>query len=103
MRPQLVIFCQDDAKCGDMQLDFDNAFETAHWETKLETPLIDDTVGVAASTPELVNAINEATAGRLKVKIIKRTRPMKVLVIGKKPKGLTCGGCFYWRKPDGCR
>lgn len=84
---QLVIFCQDDAKCGDMALDFENAFESAHWkEVKQETPLIDDTVGVATSREDIRKAIDEATSGRLSVKIIKKNAPYEVLVIGKKPK-----------------
>lgn len=82
----LTIFCQDDAKCGDMQLDFDNAFESAHWETKLETPLIDDTVGVGTSLPALRDAINAATGDRLGVKLIKKNAAFEVLVIGKKPR-----------------
>lgn len=80
----MTIFCQDDSKCGDMQLDFDNAFETAHWDTKLEAPLIDDTIGVATSREDLRDAINAATSGRLSVKIIAKNAPYDVLVIGKK-------------------
>jgi len=80
----LTIFCEDDAKCGDMQLAFDNAFETDHWDTKLEKPLIDDTVGVATSREDLRKAIDEATGGRLAVKIIAKNAPFDVLVIGKK-------------------
>lgn len=80
----LTIFCQRDDLCGDMQLDFDNSFETAHWETKLEMPLMDDTVGVATSREDLRDAINAATSGRLGVKIIAKNAPYEVLVIGKK-------------------
>jgi hypothetical protein len=80
----LVIFCEDDSKCGDMQLDFDNAFETAHWDTKLEKPWADTTTGIAVSTGELRDAINVATSGRLNVKIITKDAPYEALVIGKK-------------------
>lgn len=80
----LTIFCEDDSRCGDMQLDFDNAFETAHWDTKLEKPLIDDTVGIATSSPALQAAINEATSGRLHVAIIPKNGQRDFLVIGKK-------------------
>lgn len=80
----LTIFCEDDYKCGDMQLAFDNAFETDHWDTKLEKPLIDDTVGVATSREDLRKAIDDATGGRLAVKIIAKNAPYDVLVIGKK-------------------
>lgn len=81
----MVIFCHDDSKCGDMALDFENAFESAHWkDVKQETPLIDDTVGVATSRADLRDAINQATSGRLAVKIIAKNAPYDVLVIGKK-------------------
>lgn len=83
-RKPLTIFCWRADLCGDMQLDFDNAFETAHWDTKLETPLIDDTIGVATSDPKLRDAINAATHGRLEVKIIQKTAPYEVLAIGRK-------------------
>lgn len=83
----LVIFCQADEKCGDMALDFENAFESAKWkEVKQETPLVDDTIGVATSREDLRKAIDEATAGRLKVKMIAKNAPYEVLVIGKKPR-----------------
>lgn len=81
---KVVIFCKDDAKCGDMQLDFENAFESAHWEVETQTPLIDDTVGVGVSSVELRDAINNATGGRLAVKIIQKNAPYEALAIGKK-------------------
>lgn len=81
----LTIFCEEDSKCGDLQLDFDNAFESAHWDTKLERPLIDDTIGIATSSPAIMFAINEATNGRLAVKLIPKTAPFYALAIGKKP------------------
>lgn len=83
----LVIFCQADEKCGDMALDFENAFESAKWkEVRQEAPLIDDTFGVAASREDLVKAINDATSGRLKAKLIAKNAPYEVVVIGKKPR-----------------
>jgi hypothetical protein len=81
----VTIFCEEDSKCGDLQLDFDNAFESAHWDTKLERPLIDDTVGIATSSPELMKAINDATNGRLAVHLIPKNAPFVALAIGKKP------------------
>lgn len=93
----LTIFCQDDALCGDLQLDFDNAFESAHWETKLERPLIDDTIGVATSSPALRSIINEATSGRFDVKFIDKNAPYEVLVIGKKS-----GLCHTGKSPGPC-
>lgn len=80
------VFCESEVKCGDMQSDFENAFETAHWNVAVERPLIDDTVGVAVSSPELREAINEATNGRLAVKLIPKTAPYYALAIGRKPK-----------------
>lgn len=83
-KTQLVIFCENDALCGDMQLDFDNAFETAHWDTRLEKPLTDDTIGIGTSREDLRAAIAAATNGRLPVKIIQKNAPFDVLTIGKK-------------------
>lgn len=80
----LTIFCVEDSRCGDLQLDFDNAFETAHWETRLEKPLIDDTAGIATSSQLLRDAIDEATSKRFNVGIIPKNGPRDFLVIGNK-------------------
>jgi hypothetical protein len=84
----VTIFCESDQKCGDLQMDFENAFETAHWQTKLERPLIDDTIGIATSSVEIQKAINEATADRFEVKLIPKNPnvPYYAVAIGKKPK-----------------
>ncbi len=83
-KTNITIFCQNDDRCGDMQLDFVNAFNTAHWDTKEETPLVDDTVGIGTSREDLRDAITKATGGRLPVKLIQKNAPFDVLTIGKK-------------------
>lgn len=84
-----VILCKDDEKCGDIALDFDNAFESAHWETTLDAPapLGIEFQGIGASSPEVLKAINDATGGRLSVRYVKSQEHEKdILVIGAKPK-----------------
>jgi hypothetical protein len=82
----VTIFCADDAKCGDLQADFENALETAHWPVKLEKPMIDATVGLSTSSADLKNAIAAATQGRLNARLIPHTAPYFALVIGRKPR-----------------
>ncbi len=82
----VMIFCQKDTLCGDIQMDFENAFESAHWDVKTDAPLMDLTVGIATSSPALRDAINAATKGRLTVGDIGKNAPYEALVIGKKPK-----------------
>jgi hypothetical protein len=82
----VTIFCADEAKCGDLQADFENALETAHWPVKLEKPMIDTTVGLSTSSVDLKNAIAAATQGRLNAKLIPVTAPYFALVIGRKPR-----------------
>jgi hypothetical protein len=84
----VIIFCSD-ANCQDIVLDFDNAFESAHWSTDIERPMIDSSVGIWTSSKELAAAIAAATNGRLKVSILgpewKKTDTI-ALAIGKKPR-----------------
>ena len=83
----VVIFCLEESKCGDMALDFENAFESAKWPVAQERPLADDTVGIGTSDANLAALIEQATAGRLKPKAISANMKDRVaLVIGKKPK-----------------
>jgi hypothetical protein len=85
-RSFVTIFCADEAKCGDLQLDFDNAFETAHWTTRFERPLIDTTTGISTSSKEIGAAIAEATHGRIVPRLIDKNTLYIALVIGAKPK-----------------
>lgn len=80
----VTIFCESDVKCGELSLNFENAFESAHWDVKVERPLIDDTVGIATSDAGIMRAINDATNGRLMVKLIEARAPYIALAIGKK-------------------
>jgi hypothetical protein len=62
-RALVSIFCADETKCGDLQLDFENAFVKAKWAPRLERPLIDTTAGLSTSSKEIAQAIEEATQG----------------------------------------
>jgi hypothetical protein len=60
----VTIFCSDD-NCRDIVLDFDNAFESAKWQTNIQRPMFDDSKGIWTSSPALADAIKQATGGRL--------------------------------------
>ena len=54
---EVTIFCVEDTKCGDLALNLDNAFESAHWTSKVvDYPLIQP--GISTSSPELVALLN---------------------------------------------
>ncbi|MGM4906249.1 hypothetical protein AB8B21_05765 [Tardiphaga sp. 866_E4_N2_1] len=65
----VTIFCSDD-NCRDITLDFDNAFESAKWQTDIQRPFADDAKGIGTSSQALADAIKEATAGRLTASIL---------------------------------
>lgn len=62
----VVIFCHDEAKCGDLALNLDNAFESAHWASRVKI-FANVPPGVEASTPALAAMLNAATGGRFDV------------------------------------
>lgn len=67
---KIAIFCVEQARCGDLALNFDNAIESAHSqiETQLRfSPGIDP--GLTAKPQALVDLINHATDNRLGVKL----------------------------------
>lgn len=88
----IAIFCL--RGCGDLALSFDNAFESAHLASQVETPLIDDNVGIKvgpADDPDarkLGDAITTATAGRIRPELIEAhiVENRLVLVLGRKPR-----------------
>lgn len=57
----IVIACMDDSRCGDLALDFDNAFESAKLKSVVERPFMDDTKGIAVSSQELLDIITKNT------------------------------------------
>ena len=61
----IIVYCQDDARCGDIALDFDNAFESAHVRSEVQKPLLDTTRGIATSSKVLSEIIATATSGRI--------------------------------------
>lgn len=80
----VVVFCANDEKCGDMALDFINAIGTAKWDFDQEVPLIDKTVGIGVSDKDVADAIRRA-APRLPVVLVEANMRDKIaLVIGKK-------------------
>lgn len=84
----VTIFCSDN-NCQDIVLDFDNAFESAHWSTEIERPMIDSSVGIWTSSKEIADAIDRATHGRLKASILGpewKDKSRIALAIGKKPR-----------------
>lgn len=84
----VTIFCSDN-NCQDIVLDFDNAFESAHWSTEIERPMIDNSVGIWTSSEDLAAAIQLSTGGRLKPSILGpewKDKSHIALAIGKKPR-----------------
>lgn len=69
-KASVTILCQNDDRCGAMALDFDNAFESAKWESAIDRPLIDKTKGIAASSKLLADLIDKATEGRIKPSVL---------------------------------
>lgn len=64
----IQIFCHDESKCGDLALNLDNAFESAHWASSMHIfPNLP--AGIAASSKELAAVLNAATGGRLDVTV----------------------------------
>lgn len=89
----VAIFCSDQY-CDALALDFDNAFESAKWNSGIERPISDTNIGinVAPDDPRsagLAAAITSATDGRiapglLSAQIADNNRV--ALVISRKPK-----------------
>lgn len=83
-KKHVVVFCANDVYCGDMQLDFVNAFASAKWDFDTETPVVDNTKGIGVSD-EVIAGVIRAAIPRLPVTIIQSNMKDKVaLVIGKK-------------------
>lgn len=70
----IVIACMDDSRCGDLALDFDNAFESAKLKSIVERPFIDDTKGIAISSQELIDIVVKTT--RLRPTLFTRRSPV---------------------------
>lgn len=71
---EVAIFCAS-RNCDDMALDFDNAFESAHWVSGIERPLVDSNTGVSVGPDDedgrtLAAAIESATKGRIKPNVV---------------------------------
>lgn len=56
---KVMIFCVEDSKCGDLALNLDNAFESAHWVSNVvDYPMIQP--GIMTTSPELLAALKAA-------------------------------------------
>lgn len=64
---KVTLVCIREALCGGLLLDFDNAFESAHFDTQLDTLVFGDARGILVSDPELAIVIHAATGIDVKV------------------------------------
>lgn len=81
----VTIVCVEDAKCGDLALNLENAFESANWEVaSINSPMVP--AGAISSSRELVDALN-ATAPDLKATLdpAKNVGPGEYIAIGARP------------------
>lgn len=91
-KPVLIV-CADH-NCEDLALDLENAFESAHWETSSDKPLLDSLVGVHVASPDndaataLAAALEAAVDHRFTVATIAPNfkEDRYALVISKKPR-----------------
>lgn len=87
----VTIFCENEAYCGDLRDDFENALESAHWSVATEKPLIDTTAGMSTSSELLKSAIEAATGQG--VNLIPKQAPYYALVIGRHVGGPVVSHC----------
>jgi hypothetical protein len=81
----VTIVCVEDAKCGDLALNLENSFESAHWEVvSINSPMVP--AGIISSSQDLVDMLN-ATAPFLKVMLdpAKNVGPGEYIAIGARP------------------
>jgi len=71
-KESVVVFCGDNSTCGDLALDLENAFESAHWTINTERPVFDNSVGLTSNSEQIAFAMDIATGGRLKPNLIDR-------------------------------
>lgn len=65
---KITLICAQDAWCGDVASDLENAFESAHWQTNVSYSAVSTPSGWLASSQGLANIINDATGGRFAVR-----------------------------------
>lgn len=81
----VTIVCVEDAKCGDLALNLENALESAHWQVaSITSPMVP--AGVWASSKDLVDLLN-AKAPDLKVRLdtAPNAGPGEYIAIGARP------------------
>ena len=79
---QVTIFCLEDSKCGDLALNLENAFESAHWTTAVaNSPMVPP--GIISSSADLVVMLNAATGLSVKLdRDNKNAGPGEYIAIG---------------------
>lgn len=82
---QVTIFCLEDDKCGDLALNLENAFESAHWTTFVKnSPMVPP--GIISSSAELVVMLNASTDLTVTLdRENKNTGPGDYIAIGARP------------------
>jgi hypothetical protein len=82
---KVTIFCIDDAKCGDIALNLDNAFESAHWESLVRnSPMVPP--GVLTSSKALADVLNAVEPSlAVRVDSVSNAGPGDYIAIGARP------------------
>lgn len=79
---QVTIFCIDDARCGDLASNLENAFESAHWETAVTNSAMVPP-GIISSSADLVVMLNASTGLSVKLdRDNKNAGPGEYIAIG---------------------
>lgn len=66
---KFTIVCADERWCGDVALNLDNSFESAHWPSDIIYSSAMTPPGWVASTQRIADMINAATKGRYNVAV----------------------------------
>lgn len=80
----VTMFCFDDAKCGDLAGNLENAFETAHWQV-LVRPTTMAPAGIRTSSKELRFALVSTTDLKVDIDDAPNAGPGEYIVIGARP------------------
>jgi len=87
---EVAIYCLH--ACSDLALSFDNAFESAHWSSGVETPLVDTNVGLNVGPKDdeeakaLAGIIAHTTGLNVELIDAANLENRLVIAIGRKPR-----------------
>lgn len=77
----VTVFCYDDAKCEDLALSLENAFESAHWKIEVRnSPMAP--AGMLTSSPALLAMLRAKTSLQVELDAGKNVGPGEYIVIG---------------------